>query len=366
MKTYLLNAVQRLKNYSQKLDAEAILFEKSWEVFNESGNKELMIFRTNKELLISRNGIVQKGKWELLDVANIIIDAGDKSYLFNAAYIEDKFLALKLDGTEEFMVMIEADMKDRFSLNTVKSIESYLDDRYKQIEAKKQAEIESQNYLKLQEAHRKREEERKRIEEENRNQRKIEKINNLKRQNPKRYSKLLREVQVESYEVKWELYKEEYYENLKKAAYILLYPFIVLIFLSTIVQVFDIGNSIINSILYWVYLPVTFISLLIFYIITKEEFEESYSPKTNAKNIVICLLIVVISIILIFLTDNNAYVFVEEGIDTVNFIKITLVFIIIASLLLIYSNYKGISGYRLVVNSNYFEESFYDEILKRF
>ena len=50
MKTYLLNAVQRLKNYSQKLDANAVLYDKSWEVFNETGDKELMIFRANKVL----------------------------------------------------------------------------------------------------------------------------------------------------------------------------------------------------------------------------------------------------------------------------------------------------------------------------
>lgn len=164
MKTYLLNAVQRLKNYSQKLDAQAILYDKSWEVFNESGDKELMIFRANNELLISRNGIIQKGKWELLDISNLIIDVGENSYLLNAAYIEDQFLALKLDGTEQYMVMIEADMKNRFSLNTVKSIEGYLDDRYKKIEQERirkekaeQKRIESE--LRVKELIKKREEE---------------------------------------------------------------------------------------------------------------------------------------------------------------------------------------------------------------
>lgn len=140
MKTFLLSAVKRLKSYSQKLDAKSILYDKSWEVFNENGDKELMIFRTNQELLISRNGIIQKGKWELLDIANIIIDVGEKSYLFNASYIEDNFLALKLDGTEEYMVMIEADMMNRFSLNSVKSIEGYLDERYRKIEEAKRLE----------------------------------------------------------------------------------------------------------------------------------------------------------------------------------------------------------------------------------
>ena len=137
MKTYILNSINRLKSFSQKLDAESTLYSKSWEVFNDTGNKELFIFRPNNELLISRNGIAQRGKWDLLDVANIIIDVGEKTFLLNAAYIEEKFLALKLDGTNEYMVMIETDMKDRFSLNTIGSIEKYLEDRYKNIEQKR-------------------------------------------------------------------------------------------------------------------------------------------------------------------------------------------------------------------------------------
>ena len=168
MKTFILKAVERLKNYSQKLDAKAILFEKSWEVFNETGDKELLIFRTNSELLISRNGIVQKGKWELLDIANLLIDVDNKSYLLNAAYIEEKFLALKLDGTNQFMVMIETDMKNRFSMNSINAVEQYLEDRYKRIEegraeerrleAIRQSQIEKELVMKERsEAQRKRE-----------------------------------------------------------------------------------------------------------------------------------------------------------------------------------------------------------------
>ena len=148
MKTFILNVIKRLENYSQKLDAKAILFDKSWEVFNETGDKELIIFRTNSELLISRNGIVQKGKWELLDIANLLIDMDNKSYLLNAAYIEDKFLALKLDGTQQFMVMIETDMKNRFSMNSINVVEKYLEDRYKRIE-EEQKRLAQQQMMQL-------------------------------------------------------------------------------------------------------------------------------------------------------------------------------------------------------------------------
>lgn len=193
MKTYLLNAVKRLKNYSQKLDANAVLYDKSWEVFNESGDKELMIFRTNKELLISRNGIVQKGTWELLDIANLIIDVGEKTYLFNTAYVEDEFLALKLDGTNEYMIMIETDMKNRFSLDSVKSIEGYLDNRYNKI---KQFRIEEEAKL----------ERKKREEQEKQKQLEILRITDIKQNAERRYKNaIIRKVSMIAFYVLFSL-----------------------------------------------------------------------------------------------------------------------------------------------------------------
>ena len=83
MKTYISNTIQRLKIYSKQLDAQSILYGKNWEVFNDTGEKEVFIFRPNSELLISRNGLVQKGKWELLSVNSLLIDVDCKSYLLN-------------------------------------------------------------------------------------------------------------------------------------------------------------------------------------------------------------------------------------------------------------------------------------------
>lgn len=248
MKTYLLNAVQRLKNYSQKLDAQAILYDKSWEVFNESGDKELMIFRANNELLISRNGIIQKGKWELLDISNLIIDVGEKSYLLNAAYIEDQFLALKLDGTEQYMVMIETDMKNRFSLNTVKSIEGYLDDRYKKIEQKRirkekaeQKRIESE--LRVKELIKKREEEKKRAEElkksAERLKKRVEEIKKRVEEEKNRAELAKEEAELEEWLNSPEHLKSNYlYFERKYYTYIIVLVFCFLIILASLYLLF--------------------------------------------------------------------------------------------------------------------------------
>lgn len=244
MKTYLLNAVQRLKNYSQKLDAQAILYDKSWEVFNESGDKELMIFRTNNELLISRNGIIQKGKWELLDISNLIIDVGEKSYLLNAAYIEDQFLALKLDGTEQYMVMIETDMKNRFSLNTVKSIEGYLDDRYKKIEQKRirkekaeQKRIESE--LRVKELIKKREEEKKRAEELKKSAERLKKrVEEIKKRVEEEKNRA--ELAKINAEIEERLNSPEYFFRFKRKyyTYIIVLVFCILIILASLYLLF--------------------------------------------------------------------------------------------------------------------------------
>ena len=220
MKTFLLSKVKRLKKYSQELDAKAVLYDKSWEVFNETGDKELMIFRPTQELLISRNGILQKGKWELLDIANIIIDVGEVSYLLNASYIEDEFLALRLDGTERYMVMIEADMKKRFSLNSIKSIEGYLDKRYKKIEAEKEAKKQEQKRLeerREEEKEKRKEEERKklRLQQEERERQKRQKREKKEREERERKAKEEREKKIAEAEMLENQRKQEVIDNYK-------------------------------------------------------------------------------------------------------------------------------------------------------
>ena len=218
MKTFLLSKVKRLKKYSQELDAKAVLYDKSWEVFNETGDKELMIFRPTQELLISRNGILQKGKWELLDIANIIIDVGEVSYLLNASYIEDEFLALRLDGTERYMVMIEVDLKNRFSLNSIKSIEGYLDNRYKRIEAEKEAKKQEQKRLeerREEEKEKRKEEERKklRLQQEERERQKRQKREKKEREERERKAKEEREKKIAEAEMLENQRKQEVIDN---------------------------------------------------------------------------------------------------------------------------------------------------------
>lgn len=127
MKTYLLSSIQNLSSISKNLDAKAILYNKTWEVFNDSGDKEVFIFRAKNELLISRKGCVQKGKWELLSTSSILIDVDEKSFLLNAAFVDSRFMALKLDGTDDCMILIDSQFKKQMILESIVSVENYLE-----------------------------------------------------------------------------------------------------------------------------------------------------------------------------------------------------------------------------------------------
>lgn len=50
MKTFILDTLNKYKHISKGLDAKAILCNKSWQVFNNSGEKEIYIFQENSSL----------------------------------------------------------------------------------------------------------------------------------------------------------------------------------------------------------------------------------------------------------------------------------------------------------------------------
>ena len=87
MKTYILDSINRLKRYGENLDAKTILCNKSWQIFNDTGEKELYIFQENGDILLSTNGIVSQGKWQYISAnKSILISVKDKSYMLHPSF----------------------------------------------------------------------------------------------------------------------------------------------------------------------------------------------------------------------------------------------------------------------------------------
>lgn len=64
MKIYLKSVVNQLRNYSTTLDKTSILINKPWTLIDEEFEMQKLIFKKNKELILSKNGQVQIGSWD--------------------------------------------------------------------------------------------------------------------------------------------------------------------------------------------------------------------------------------------------------------------------------------------------------------
>ncbi len=162
MKTFLFDSLNRFRRYSQELDTMAeirkCLCGKAWLVFNNSGDKEVYIFKEDGSLIISINGSVTKGSWEYLsENKSVIISASNQEYMVHPAFLDNILFALQVDGIENYAFLIDQKNTQNFAPKSLNDLHQYF-------RQKEQKRIEEEN--------RKREEQRlaelKRIEEENR------------------------------------------------------------------------------------------------------------------------------------------------------------------------------------------------------
>lgn len=130
MQTYLSDIIPSLSRYSKQLNDETLLTSRHWVVIDEIVNrKNIYIFRKNRDLLISTNGLVEKGTWDYLGNDKILIEQNGKAFLFRHGFFEDDFLALKIEGGDEYAFLVNEKKYDE-NLNSVISIHSFLTKKY--------------------------------------------------------------------------------------------------------------------------------------------------------------------------------------------------------------------------------------------
>ena len=127
MKTYILDSINRIKRLGENLDAKTILCNKSWQIFNDTGEKELYIFQENGDILLSTNGIVSQGKWQYISAnKSILISVKENSYMLHPSFSINNIMAMNLDGTERYMLMIEEQSLLALQVKTIEDLNKYL------------------------------------------------------------------------------------------------------------------------------------------------------------------------------------------------------------------------------------------------
>lgn len=130
MQTFIADIIPQLQRFSKKLDDLTLLTNQHWVVLDELENaKNVYIFRSNNELLISSNGKVEKGKWEYLGNNSLLIDRKNDSYLFKHGFFDENVMALKIDGKEEYAFLVNENRFDG-ELNSKEKVLQFLSNRY--------------------------------------------------------------------------------------------------------------------------------------------------------------------------------------------------------------------------------------------
>lgn len=126
MKTYLFNAINKYKKFSETLEVKKAICDKAWWVFNDSGEKELYIFQEDGTLYITLSGKVNNGTWQYIPAnKSIIITANNQSYMVHAAFMDDCLFAMQVDGTEQYAFLIDEQNKQNFLPETYSDVINY-------------------------------------------------------------------------------------------------------------------------------------------------------------------------------------------------------------------------------------------------
>ena len=125
MKTYLLDIPNKYHRFSKNLDVKAILCNKSWLIFNDSGDKELYIFQENGSLITSVNGSVINATWQYISANNSLVISFKGQHMLHPSFKDDIIFALQLDGTDRFVFMIEESQSYSFHPKSLKELTAY-------------------------------------------------------------------------------------------------------------------------------------------------------------------------------------------------------------------------------------------------
>jgi len=130
MKTFIAEIIPKIQKYSEKLDNIAMLTNQHWVVFDDiDSEKQVYIFRSNNQLIVSKNGKVEKGNWENIGNNSLLLDLKDESYLFKHGFFDKNILALKLDGKSQYAFLIN-ESKYSGELNSLGRIIDFLHQNY--------------------------------------------------------------------------------------------------------------------------------------------------------------------------------------------------------------------------------------------
>ena len=118
--------ITKAKKFAEKRISQSYLTSCNWS--KQNSNNETYTFRNNGELLVSKNGIIQRKQYELIiDNNSIIISENGISELYNIVLVKDDFLHLHRISTNEILIFTnQTKIKDEIKYQTEKSYNQFI------------------------------------------------------------------------------------------------------------------------------------------------------------------------------------------------------------------------------------------------
>lgn len=130
MKTFLLDIAERFRRFDEQLDVKTLLCNKSWQVFNDSGSKEVYIFQEDGSLIISVDGRVTKANWQYIAAnRSLLIEVTEQSYMLRPFFQDNFLFTLQLDGTREFSFLMNEKQMKSFPIQSLSDLTLYLQNK---------------------------------------------------------------------------------------------------------------------------------------------------------------------------------------------------------------------------------------------
>jgi hypothetical protein len=130
MKTFIAEIIPKIQRFSQRLDELTKLTNQHWVSLGDiTQTKRVFIFRANNQLLISNNGIVEKGSWEYLGNQSLLLETKNEGYLLRHGFFDENVIALKLDGADGYAFFVN-ETKYHGELNNIGDVLNFLENKY--------------------------------------------------------------------------------------------------------------------------------------------------------------------------------------------------------------------------------------------
>lgn len=108
MKTFLLDALNKIRRFDESLDIKTVLCNKPWVAFDDDLSRHSYIFKEDGGLVITTQGKGRETTWEYLPANKTVKfkDADGVVELYHPTVFDGNLLVLNLDTTDEYAILL--------------------------------------------------------------------------------------------------------------------------------------------------------------------------------------------------------------------------------------------------------------------